>query len=101
MPRRSLSPRRHHRISVTSLDRMIPTSIGPSTLEAAASMLERGHGVSSSTGLQRTGATGLQRTGATGLQRMDAMSLAEGRALRSHSKRRHAKRHSSTVHHRR
>jgi hypothetical protein len=98
MPRRSLSPRRHHRISVTSLDRMIPTSIGPSTLEAAASMLERGHGVSSSTGLQRTGATGLQR--------MDAMSLAEGRALRSHSKRshskrRHAKRHSSTVHHRR
>lgn len=29
-------------ISATSLDRMIPTSIGPTTLEAAASMLERG-----------------------------------------------------------
>lgn len=28
-------------MSTTSLDRMIPTSIGPTTLEAAASMLER------------------------------------------------------------
>jgi hypothetical protein len=62
-------------MSATSLDRVIPTSIGPSTLEAAASMLERGHG----------------------LQRMGAMSLAEGRALRRHHKRRHAKRHSSSA----
>ena len=48
--RRSRSPRRSHSrsrspksmsIGTSSLDRMIPTSIGPSTLEAAASILER------------------------------------------------------------
>lgn len=42
--RRSRSPRRSHSpktVSTSSLDRMIPTSIGPSTLEAAASILEK------------------------------------------------------------
>jgi hypothetical protein len=39
-PRRSRSPKSVS-IGTSSLDRMIPTSIGPSTLEAAASILEK------------------------------------------------------------